>query len=160
MSIVKPLYGSNNVAIACTLASLASAAFRASAAVDNTTNLYDDVKVQFTLHSAASGTIGPSPVVNVYLAESANGGTTYSDGLAAGDGLVTPTNPPNLKLLYTLNTPVVNTAYTSDPFYVRSAAGISEMPDHWFLVFQNLTGLALGATASTLFYEGLNPQII
>lgn len=159
MSTVKPLYGSNNVAITVTLASLANAAYRQSAAVDNTANLYDEVKVQFKIKT---GTVAGTPTISLYLADSADGGTTYSDGASGSDAAFTPTSPPNLKLLYVLACPTAATAYKSDTVYVKSAAGIWVMPDHWSLVFLNNTGGTLDATGAnfSVFYEGLNPQIV
>jgi len=160
MSTVKPLYGSSNVAITVTLASLANAAYQQSTAVDNTSNLYDEVKVQFKMKTGA--VVSGSPIIQVYLAESADGGTTYSDGATGTNGAMTPTSPPNMKLLYTLACPVAATSYTSDPFYIKSAGGIWVMPDHWSVVFFNGTGGTLDSTGGnfSVFYEGLNTQIV
>lgn len=158
-STVKPLYGSNNIAITCTLTSLASAAYRGSAGIDNTTNLYSGGKFQFKMKTGA--TVAGTPTMSVWLAESADGGTTYSDGLAAGDAVVTPTANPNLKLLYVLNCPTAATAYKSDAFYL-DASGLWLMPDKFMLVFQNSTGGALDATAGNfaVWYAGYNTQIV
>jgi hypothetical protein len=160
VSTVKPLYGTNNVTITCTLTSLANAAYRQSTAVDNTSNLYDEVKCQFIVKTGA--TVSGTPTISVYLYDSADGGTTYSDGASGTDGTMTPTATPNLKLLYVLSCPTASTVYKSDTFYVKSAAGLWVMPDHWGLVFLNNTGGALDATGATnkVVYEGLNPQIV
>jgi hypothetical protein len=159
MSTVKPLYGSNNQAYTVTLNSLANNAYASGQVFDNTSSLFDDVKFQFKWKNA--GTVSGVPTVAVYMAETANGGTNYSDGVTAS-GTPTPTVPPNMKLLYVLQAPTASTAYVSDCFYVRSAAQISTLPDKFILVFLNSTGGTSDSTAGnfSVFSEGLNPQIV
>jgi hypothetical protein len=160
MSTVKPLYGSNNQPITITLASLANGAYRACAAIDNTANLFDDIKVQFKAKTGAS--VAGTPIITVFMGESADGGTNYSDGITPADAVVTPSSPPNLKYLGTLSTPVAATAYVSDPFSFKRDVGLWTVPDKWFLVFLNGTGAALDATngSFSVFWAGINPQIV
>lgn len=159
MSVLKPLYGSNNVSIAVALNSLASAVYASSAVIDNTSNLYTDIKVQFIWKNGAS--VAGTPIVSVYLAESSNNGTNYSDGVTASATPV-PTSPPNMKLLYTLSCPTASTSYTSDPFYIAAGVGLPMLPDKSILVFLNGTGGTSDATAGnfSVFYEGLNLQAV
>jgi len=158
MSTVQPLYGSSGQSYSVTLNSLGSAAYKSGAPLHNT-SLFDDYRFQFKWKNGAS--VSGVPTVSVYLAESADGGTTYSDGLAASS-TVTPTATPNLKLLYQLNCPTASTQYTSDVFWVKSAAGIWTLPDYCFLVFLNGTGGTSDSTAGnfSVWYEGVNPQIV
>src|SRR5579863_7619355 len=111
------LYGSNNQTITCTTASLASAAARASTAIDNTTNLWIDtlVQYQFTTGSTATSTAG---IVNIYVADTANGGTFYAQGATGSDAAITLTVPPNCFLIGQVNAVANSTLYTSPCFSI------------------------------------------
>jgi hypothetical protein len=151
----KSQYGASGQAITCTLASLASGASRASAAIDNTSNQYLDALVQIGIKT---GTISGTAYVVVYAYGTANGGTNYIEGVAGVDAGTTLTSPTNLKLLGILNTPASNTTYNGI-FPVASAFG-GQLPDHWGIVIQNSTGGSLSATESDHLkvYQGVYAQ--
>lgn len=161
MATVSPLYGSSNQPITITLNSLASGAQRQSTAISNTSNLYLDAFVQFSILPAASG-VAATGAVKCYLYATANSGSTYGDTVAGTDGAVTLSSPPNLRLLTVLNANVSGTtAYNSDPVSVAAAYG-GVMPDHWGIVIENDTGqsFASTATANLAWYQGVNQTVI
>lgn len=128
----------------CTLASLANNAARASTAVDNSTNKYDDEFVQLQVKSGASG-VSATGVVNVYVYGTADNGTTYGDGATGTDAGITLTSPPNATLLFSLNVVANATTYKSNPFSVAQAFG-GVLPDHWGIIVENKSGAALDST--------------
>lgn len=160
MSTIKPLYGSNGQAITCTLASLANAAARASTAVDNTGSLYLDALVQITVKSGASS-VSSTGVVNIYAYGTADGGTTYAEGITGTDAGITLTSPPNLLLIGSINVVANATTYKSEPFSVAAAFG-GVLPDHWGIVIENQSGAALDATEGNhkKVYQGLQMQVV
>lgn len=146
-------YGSSGQAITCTLASLANAAARGAAAVDNSSNLYEDALVQVKVTTATSG-VSATGYVNVYVAASVDGGSTWADNDVGTDAAVTLVVPPNLKLLGSFNAVANNTAYASDAMSVAAAFG-GTMPQKWALVIQNQTGASLAATGNLVQYQGV-----
>jgi len=183
MGDIKNKYGANGQAITCTLASLADGALRASAAVDNSSNDFQDVLVavavktgasrtaytdlsnwlwgdpapglddnsalQFWLWGAPMPSVLPPPLtgyVNVWVAGSADGGATFSDGASGADSSFTPTSPMNnLRLLGQINAPNTATTYRGGPWSLASAFN-GEVPDHFVLIIENETGTALDST--------------
>jgi hypothetical protein len=162
MSTVKPLYGSNTQTLAATLASLGSAAYHTSAVFNNTSTLFQDVRFQLLWKNGASvGGTASSNIVNVYLVESVDGGTTYSDN-ATANAAFTPTAGLNMKLLYTLNAPVASTQYRGDVFTIVGGGPMIVLPDFFMLVVFNNTGGTADATAGnfSITYEGVNLQVV
>jgi hypothetical protein len=151
----KAQYGTNGQAITVTLASLASAASRASTAVDNTTNLFLDALVQIGIKT---GTVAGTAYIAVYAYGTANNGTNYIEGVSGTDAGITLTSPTNLKLLGILNTPILNTTYNG-MFNVAAAFG-GQLPASWGIVIQNNTGGTLDATEANHLkvYQGLYAQ--
>lgn len=149
----KMLYGTSNQSITIS-ASQPTNVQSVGTAIDNTSNLFLDALVSCNITSPGSGP-SSSTYENFYVAGTANGGTTYSDGVGASSATVTLTNPPNLKLIGVCSMVATSTAYKCGPFSVGQAfAGI--LPDHWTLVIENKTG---GTTsAGTCFYQGIYVQ--
>jgi hypothetical protein len=159
VATIKALYGSNNQAITCTLASLASNGQRSSLAVDNTTNLFLDALVQVGIKSNATG-VAATGTVNVYAYGTADGGTTYPEG-AGTDAGVTLTVPPNARLIGVLNVVAVATTYKSEPMSVAAAFG-GVLPDHWGIIVENKSGAALDSTEGNhlKIYQGVQAQSV
>ena len=141
--------------ITITANSLANAAARQGTAVDNTTNLYLDALVGVTL-STASGTLGANPVVEVWAYASTDSTPHYTDGATGSDAAFTMPSVPNMVLLGVVNIAASATATYSRPFSIASAFG--SMPDHWGVVLNNKTGLALGASGNSAQYAGIQTQ--
>lgn len=152
----KSSYGSNNQAITITLTSLANNAVRGSVAVDNTTNLFLDVAVMITFKT---GTVSGTPVINIYVAGTADNGTTYSDGVSGTDATQTLTSPPNVILIGTCNTPANATTYKCGPYFVARGFNGS-VPAKWVLLVENKTGAASDASVGSAFYQGYYVQTV
>jgi hypothetical protein len=156
MTTSKSLLTSGN-AITITLASLASAAYRQSTVIDNTTNLYLDAMVQLSIKTGSTGT-SATGTVSVYVYGSANTGTNYTDGASGSDAAMTPTSPTNLKLIGIINAVANATTYTGN-FNVGAAFG-GYLPGKWGIVIFNNTGHALDTTEGnhTKVFEALQIQ--
>lgn len=152
MATIKPSYGTKT-SITVTLASLANAGFRSSAALDNSTNLYLDALVQLKVKTGASGT-SASGVVNVYAYASADGGTTYPDGCGTDTGISTAAE---LRLIGQVNVAANATTYVSNTMSVAAAFG-GVLPDFWGIAVQNLAGSALDGTEGNFdkFFQPVN----
>jgi len=157
MSTVQSKYGTNNQAITCTLTSLANNGQRGSAAIDNTTNLFLDALVFLKLKSGGSGTL-TAGYVNVYAYGTADGGTTYSDGVSGTDAGQTLTSPPNLRLIGVINMVANSVVYDGGPFSVAAAFG-GILPDHWGIVVENKSGGTCDGTTATSWCQGGEAQV-
>lgn len=156
MATIKPLYGTNNQALTCTLTSLANNGQRGSAAVDNTSALFLDVLLFIKAKSNAVGT-STTGYINIYAYGTSDGGTTYSDGVTGTDAAQTLTSPPNLRLIGVINVVANATVYSSGPMSVAAAFG-GVMPDHWGIVVENKSGAALDASIGSAWYQGVQAQ--
>ncbi len=159
MSTRKISYPANNQAITITLASLANNGVRASTALDNTSNLDLDTMLVIKIKTGASA-VSATGYVNVYVYGSADGGTSYSDGVTGSDAGYTPTAPPNQRRLFSLNAVANATTYESDPWSVAQAFG-GQLPDHWGILIENKTGAALDSTEGNhaKFYERIQETV-
>lgn len=157
MATIKPLYGSNNQSITCTLASLANNGLRQSTAIDNSSNLFIDALVVIKVKSG-SGT-SSTGAVYIYAYGTVDGGSTYSDGATGSDGSFTPTSPTNLRLIGIINVVANTTTYTSSPMSVAAAFG-GVLPDHWGIVVENKSGGSLDSTEGNhaKMYQGIQMQ--
>jgi hypothetical protein len=163
MATIQSKYGTNNQAITCTITSLANAsgvngAGRASTAVDNTTNLFLDALVQVKIKTSASA-LGNDKLVYVYAYGTSDGGTDYTDGITGTDAGFTATNPPNVKLLGTINAVASSTTYVGGPWSVANAFG-GVLPDHWGIFVVNFTGQTLDASVGSAWYQGVEQQAV
>lgn len=151
MSTINELLNNSNT-ITITLASLGNGSFRASTAIDNTTNQDLDAGVQLVIKTGASG-VSSTGFVNIWAYGSADGGTTYSDGVTGTDAALTPTSPTNLVLIDRISAVANATTYKSKLCNVAKAFGY--LPGKWGIVVENETGAALDATEAnfTKVYE-------
>lgn len=149
-------YGSSGQSITCTINSLASAAARASTAVDNSTNLFEDALVEVTIVTGSTGTAATGYVA-VYATGSVDGGTTYSDGASGTDGAVTMVVPPNSKLIGIVNCVANSVTYKSNAMSVAAAFG-GTLPQKWVIIVSNQTGHALAASGCSAQYQGVQHQ--
>jgi len=156
MPTLKPLYGSNNqtITLPAGAPTLANGSLSSSAAIDNSTNLYAEILVTIVV---TVGTVVAPAYVNVYVAGSTDGGTTYSDNAAASTTSTTLlSTTPNARLIGVINTPTNATAFRSHPMSVALAFGGAAPPDHLLIIIENKTGAAL--TAASANYQGIQFQ--
>ncbi len=73
--------------------------------------------------------------------------------------MVTLTSPPNIRVLGVINANANSTTYTSNPFSVASIFG-GKLPDHWGVVFENETGATLDASVGSIWYQGIQAQVV
>ena len=146
MASVKVAYGTST-AITCTLASLASSssAGRGCAAVDNTSNLFDDALVTVAVKTSSSALANDKACyIYVYGSEDAtnyNGSSAEAEGT---DAAVTLDSPTNLLGPVVLACPATSTTYKT-VFAIAQFFG-GNMPRKWGVVVQNYTGQALDST--------------
>jgi hypothetical protein len=131
---------------------------RSSAAVDNTANLFIDALVVVKVKTSASA-LANDKGVYIYGYGTADGGTTYTDGVAGTDSGFTRTDPPILPLLAFINTPAVSTTYVSGPFSVAAGFG-GILPAKWGIVVCNFTGQTLDASVGNAFYQGVYATVL
>lgn len=149
-SVIEQDYGTSNQSITCTITSLANNGQRASTAIDNTGNLFFGAKIFLKIKSASSST-SATGVVNVYLYETADGGTTYSENASGTDASITLTSPPNVRLIG-----VVNVVANSTTYYC--CLTVWDLPDHWGIIVENKSGATLDASVGSAWYQGLKQQ--
>lgn len=156
MADIKAAFGTSNQSITITLNSLADDAYRASTAVDNSSNLYLDALVQVKILVSSSAPTGES-VVNVWAYGTADGGTTYSGGATGTDaayGGVAGQNINNARLIGVIHCDAASETFESDVMSVASAFG-GVLPDHWGIIVQNQLGAALESSGCSAFYQGV-----
>ena len=149
-------YATTN-AITITLNSLVSAAAsgRSSAAVDNTTNLYDDALVYVSVNVLTG--LANDKAVYVYIYGSEDG-TNYNNSsnleVNVGSDLITGIDSPTaLKgpfvLPITANSKTYRGVFSIAPFF----SGL--MPRKWGVVIQNYAGAPLDGAGGTVSYTGI-----
>jgi hypothetical protein len=164
MSTAKILYGAQ-AALTLTLASLASdanlLAGRASAAVDNTSDRYDDVEVAGVLRTGTSPTANKTIEVWAYAAY--DDSPLYVDGITGSDAAKTMTsaNVKNaaLRLLWSCAVDA-----TSDRYYYMPPTSLADrfgfVPKRWGVFVVHDTVAALNASGHQIKYRGLNYESI
>ena len=153
--VFQPKYATNTT-VTITLASLANAAYRQSAVVDNSTNLYEDVILSFKFKTAASA----SGTISFYAYGTADAGSTYSDNASGSDAAFTPSNVANLRLIATFQV-TASTQYTGEGPYLLSAVfGTARIPQKWGIICLNSSGQALDSTGGNFAVNmtGINSQ--
>jgi hypothetical protein len=155
--------GTAALALTCSLApggtGLANNGARESTAIDNSSDLFQDVLVQLKIKSGASG-VSSSGVVNVYAYGTVDPATpTYADNCTGTDASVTLVVPPNLRVIGQLNVVANATTYKSMPMSVAAAFG-GVMPTKWGIVIENKSGAALDTTEANhaKLYQGIFSQ--
>lgn len=159
---IKPIYGTDGVAVTITLAGLTTNASREAAAVDNSTNLFLDAYVMLKLKTG-TGTINTGdPYVYVYAIGSDDSGTTWPDPATGSDAAITISNNTKAHLLGAINTPAQTTSYVGGPWSLLSAFGGVAIPKKWSIVVYNNCGVSLDATVGNfaLTYQGIQAQIV
>lgn len=133
---------------------MSNGAARSSAAIDNTTNLDDEVLVTVSIKSAASS-VSTTGVVLIYAYGSADGGSTFPEGCGTNTG-VTLTVPTNLTLIGILNVVATSTTYESNPMSISTAFN-GAIPDHWGICIVNNSGASLDSTEGNhaKFFAGI-----
>lgn len=161
MATLQQAYGSSNQAITITLNSLASSAFtgRASTYVDNATNKFADALVRVNIAMPGSGTVANDRCCYVYAYGSADGGSTYDDGVTGSDASFTHTTPPNLRLIGIVNCPTNTGTYRSPTMSVAAAFG-GVLPERWGIVVRNYTGLTLNSSGNSAHYQGVEYESV
>jgi hypothetical protein len=157
MTTEKISYGTST-AITCTLASLASSATagRGCAAVDNTSDLFDDALLYIAVKTSSSA-LANDKACYVYIYGSEDG-TNYNGSSAEAEGTnaaVTIDSPTNLRGPYIIACPSTSTTYKG-VFSIASCFG-GIMPRKWGFVLRNYTGQNLDSTEGnhTKSYTGI-----
>ena len=147
-------YGAADQAITITLLSLAQAACRGSAAIDNTTNKFKDAIVYLGI-PILTGTPASDKVINVY-AYGSEDGTNYDDNALGTDAAITLRVPTNLKLLGQIATPDGGALTYKKTFRVAWAFD-GVLPPKWGIAVENRTNLAFNATEANIIklYRGV-----
>ena len=156
---IQPLYGANNQSITITMTG-GNGVARASTAISNTTTLYEDVILFFSVTIGGTGTVLTTGYFNFYGYASANGGSTYPEGITGTDAAVTLTSPPNLVLLAQMNVNALSKTFTYGPVSFCRTYGMDRLPPIWGVVAVNQTGGTTVPTAGSIIYQGINGQII
>lgn len=157
MTTFKPLLGSAAQAFTITLASLAASATvgRESTAVDNRTNLFNDVLFMLWFET---GTVAGNKQVLLFAYATIDDGTTYTEACTGTDAGFTRKDPSLLAYVDTI--PAVTNSYVhkTRPYSVRDIFG--RVPALWGLVVCNDTGAAFSATAGNnkAQYQGQQDQ--
>jgi hypothetical protein len=155
-TINKMLYGASGQSITCTITGLTNNSQQGSTALDNTSSLFLDALVFVKVRTASAAT-SATGTLNIYAYGTADGGTTYSDGVSGVNGGVSLTVPPNVRLIGVINCVANSTTYNGGPFSVALAFG-GMLPDHWGIIVENKTGATLDATTGSAWYQGIQTQ--
>lgn len=153
----KPTYAAA-AAITITLASLGATSGREGTAIDNSTNLYEDVLVFAQLKSNAVS--ANDTVAYIYVAGSINDGSdNWPDAVTGSDAAITVNSPTQLKLLGVINFGAAGAAagtFKGGPWSVAALFG-GTLPKKWSIVVVN-SNAALTATGGDhkIIYQGVN----
>lgn len=159
MAELKPKYATR-ASVTVTMAGLASAAWRQSAVVDNTTNRYLDALLGGSIQVGTSPTNGGAIRVWAYGQWDTNkytGGASGSDAAYTADG-----EEDEFRLLHTITVDATSDQdYEFGPVSVAQAFG-GVLPDKWGIVVENATGVALNATGTNnlIRYQGVTLESV
>lgn len=157
MATINELLGSTAQAITCTLTSLTNTSLQQSAAVDNTANLFMDVKVAVRVKTNAAGT-SATGAVNVFAYGTADTTTPVYSGGASGSNASYTANKDNLIYLGSISAVANSTTYDGI-FNLARAFGFGGIPAKWGIVVENLSGATLDATVGSAWYQGINATV-
>lgn len=129
--IFKPIFAAEAALTTTGFSTLANAATMTSDAVNNSTNLYDEMILEIKV----GGTAAATAWCDVRLAYSIDGGTDYSSWTTS------------------IILPGIDMSVDNPVYHTRCA-----MPQYWKLMVKNLTGAALDVGSAS--YQGINQQII
>lgn len=158
MATFKPLYGTQGQLVTISVASLAAAAARQSASIDNRTVLYFDVLFMLKVVLQA-GTPGDLQSVNVYAYGTADDGTTWPDTVTGSDAAITLNTPTQLKQLGVIAAPTSAGTFIGGPWSVAACFG-GTLPALWGIVIENRTNMTFSATEGNhkKTYQGVQTQ--
>lgn len=122
------------VALTIALNNLANGSVATSDAVDNSSNLYDEIITETKIDGTAAATAW----LDLRVAASIDGGTDYS----------------TWESIYAI-LPAIDLSVDLQKAHRRFVA-----PQSWKLMVKNSTGAALAASGNSASYQGINPQII
>jgi hypothetical protein len=144
MSTASLAWNTNNQSITSHLGGLANNSQKTLASIDLSGLTLLDLMFQVTkIKTNASGT-SSTGYVNIYVAGTCDGGTTYGEG-ASSDAAITLTSPPNLILVQKINCVANATTYKGNPVAIAALFN-GPLPDHVIFVVENKTGAALDST--------------
>lgn len=129
---LKPLFAAE-ASITITLDSLANTSTATSNAVDNSSNLYEEIDLELKVNGTAASTAW----CDVRMLRSIDGGTDYDTWESA------QVLPPLLL------------AVTPQIYHARFIA-----PAHFKIAVKNNTGAALGGSSNVASYRGINTQSV
>lgn len=138
-------------AITLTAASLANGAYRQSAVIDNSSNLYMNAQVSGSIQTGTNPTAGT--LITLFAYANIND-TLYTAGCSGSDAAYTA-DGEELLLRPLMSVRVDATSdqdYLFGPVPVAPAFG-GDMPKKWGLVLLNSTGVALNATGTNNFFN-------
>ena len=149
-------YGASTAITPFTIASQPSSATagRSCPAIDNGTNLFDDVLLTITVKTSASA-LANDKACYVYVYGSEDG-TTYNASSAEGVGTdvgITLDAPTNLKGPLVISCPASSVTYRGEWSIAQLFGGV--LPRKWGVVLQNYTGQALDASVGSASYTGI-----
>lgn len=130
-------------AITITLTAVTNTSFALSSAIDNSANLFLSALIQVTVKAAASAT-SATGYVNIWLARSADAGTSY-------DSTTTANKSGGLQFLGSM--PVIANAETVIGTFDTSLLGA--LGTHWKLAVENQSGATLDASIGQAKFSGV-----
>lgn len=156
MADLKQKFGATTT-ITITVASLADGSARESTAVDNGTNLFDDVQVGGYIKANSTG-VSSTGYLNIYAYGSADDGTTYSDAATGSDSAHTLNK--NAILLGVVALDANSETAQFGPFSIAQAFG-GAVPEDWGIIIENQSGAALDSTGGNheLHYQGIHYSV-
>jgi hypothetical protein len=158
---VSPLFTGSANTLTATLASLATGSARSSAAVNNTSNLYEDVLIFVTITPPTTGVSGTG-YVNVFGYGSLDG-TNFPESGVGTDAAATISSPANLPLLAQITVNAnsgTRASFKYGPFSFCRTFGLDRLPPYWGVVVQNNCGAALAASGQSITYLPVNGQLV
>jgi hypothetical protein len=158
---VSPLFNGTTQTLTATVASLTNGSARSSAAVNNTTNLYEDVLIFVTITPNTAGT-SATGYVNVFGYGSLDG-TNFPESGVGTDAAATLSAPPNLPLLAQLTVNAnsgTRANFKYGPFSFCRTFGLDRLPPYWGVVIQNNSGATLAASGQSITYLPVNGQLV
>ncbi|MGB8274056.1 MAG: hypothetical protein WCF16_02170 [Alphaproteobacteria bacterium] len=153
MATIKPSYGSASALTVTNLQSLANNSFWQSAGQDNDTDLAKTVDVFVTLGTTT--TVGSATgYANVYVAPSADGGSTFAGAASGSEGSYAPSpsaaeQSKNLVFLGRIAMKADET--TARTYSAQFTIGPDfDVPKNYSLVIENQTGAALASSGNAV----------
>lgn len=144
---ITPSFGTEDTSLTINADAIANAAARQSASLTLTalggqTGVPDDVFL-CGIFNTATGTLGSTPIVNVWVGVPATG-SRWSDNLGTSDAAFTMLANPGMKLVAVVAIDTANTSKDMGVVSLVSAFGF--LPSKIIIVIENKTGLALAGS--------------